>query len=139
MLLTMRDRRNFVCKMFAGLSFAGLFSVSKSTLASDMKFNKTFVHHVFFWLKNPDSSEDRDAFEKGIEGLLKVPMIKASHVGKPVLSDRDVVDDSFTYSYMVMFDSSDDQNIYQTHPIHLKFIEDCSHLWEKVIVYDAMD
>lgn len=137
--MRMNNRRNFLQKVVAGITIAGLFSVSKSSHATEMKFNKTFIHHVFFWLKNPDRMEDRQAFEKGIEGLLKVPQIRASHVGKPVLSDRDVVDDSFTYSYMVMFDSTEDQTIYQSHPIHLKFVEDCSHLWEKVIVYDAMD
>lgn len=135
----MVNRRNFLNKMVAGISFFGLFLIAKTTKAADMKFSKIFVHHVFFWLKNPESMDDRKAFENGVEALLKVPVIKASHVGMPVLSERDVVDDSFTYSYMVMFDSAEDQTIYQTHPIHLKFIEDCAHLWDKVIVYDAMD
>lgn len=125
--------------MGAGLSMAGLFSLTKTGQAAEIKLSKTFVHHVFFWLKNPESETDREAFERGVNALLKVPVIKTSHVGKPVLSDRDVVDDSFTYSYMVMFDSSEDQEIYQTHPIHLKFVEECSHLWSKVVVYDAMD
>ncbi|MDH4059117.1 MAG: Dabb family protein, partial [Cyclobacteriaceae bacterium] len=30
------------------------------------------------------------------------------------------------------------QDTYQTHPIHLKFIEECSSLWSKVIVYDSI-
>ena len=135
----MKDRRNFLRKMVAGLSMAGLFSFAKAGQAAEIKYTKTFIHHVFFWLKNPESAEDRKAFEKGLEQLLKVPVIKASHVGKPVPSDRDVVDDSFTYSYMVMFDSSEDQDAYQVHPFHLKFVEDCSRLWSKVIVYNTMD
>lgn len=28
-----------------------------------------------------------------------------------------------------------DQNTYQQHPIHQQFVERCSHLWEKVVVY----
>ncbi len=40
---------------------------------------------------------------------------------------------------MAFFKNKEDQDIYQTHPIHLKFIEDCQHLWQKVVVYDAMD
>ncbi|MDX9880421.1 MAG: Dabb family protein [Prolixibacteraceae bacterium] len=134
----MNNRRNFIQKIAAGLSSAGLFSIVKTGQAAEIKFSKTFVHQVYFWLRNPKSEEDREAFEKGVEALLRVPVIKASHVGKPVPSDRDVVDDSFTYSYMVMFDSSEDHDVYQSHPIHLKFVEDCSHLWEKVTVYDAM-
>ncbi|HEU0111987.1 MAG TPA: Dabb family protein, partial [Flavisolibacter sp.] len=30
------------------------------------------------------------------------------------------------------------QKTYQDHPIHKKFVEDCSHLWEKVVVYDML-
>ena len=30
------------------------------------------------------------------------------------------------------------QKIYQDHPIHRQFVADCEHLWEKVIVYDAI-
>lgn len=100
---------------------------------------KTFVHHVFFWLKDPDNAESRAQFEKGLKALVTVPQIKSYHIGLPVESPREVVDDSFTYSYMVFFKSKADQDTYQTHPIHLKFVDDCKHLWEKVIVYDAMD
>ncbi|MFC0185933.1 Dabb family protein [Pseudarcicella hirudinis] len=38
----------------------------------------------------------------------------------------------------IVFNNIEDEEIYQTHPIHLKFIEDYSHLWEKVIVYDSV-
>jgi hypothetical protein len=39
----------------------------------------------------------------------------------------------------MFFDDLAGQKIYQDHPIHKKFIEDCSALWEKVIVYDVID
>ena len=39
----------------------------------------------------------------------------------------------------MFFDNIEDQEAYQNDPIHKKFIEDCSHLWEKVIVYDVQD
>jgi len=32
----------------------------------------------------------------------------------------------------------EEEEVYQKHPIHLKFVEDYSHLWEKVIVYDSV-
>jgi hypothetical protein len=72
--------------------------------------------------------------------LLKVETIKMSHVGIPAATEeRGVVENSYTYSFMVMFDNLEDQNIYQKHPIHLKFIEDNSDLWNKVVVYDSVD
>lgn len=123
----------------AGLAAAGLVSVSKHVNAKEAPMKKVFVHHVFFWLKEPKNPEARRQFEKGLQELIKVPQIQSSHIGTPVESPREVVDDSFTYSYMAFFKNKEDQDIYQTHPIHLKFIEDCQHLWQKVVVYDAMD
>jgi len=39
---------------------------------------------------------------------------------------------------MLFFDDLAGQKTYQDHPVHRKFVEDCSHLWEKVVVYDAI-
>jgi hypothetical protein len=135
----MDDRRSFMMKMAAGMAATSLVTISNRVNAREISVKKTFVHHVFFWLKNPQNPEDRKAFEAGLRALVKVPQIQSYHIGIPVESPREVVDDSFTYSYIAYFKNVDDQNIYQAHPIHLKFIEDCQHLWEKVVVYDAMN
>jgi hypothetical protein len=37
----------------------------------------------------------------------------------------------------MVFDSLADQAAYQSHPIHQRFVETCSHLWSKVVVYDV--
>ena len=98
-----------------------------------------FVHHVFFWLNNPEDTGDRAEFEKGIEELLEVPQIKSYHFGEPAATARrDGVDGSYTYSYMVFFEDKESQDIYQEHPIHRKFIDEYQHLWKKVQVYDAV-
>lgn len=135
----METRRNFVAKIAAGMAATGLIATASDVQASETILKNTFVHHVFFWLKEPNNKEACRQFEQGLQSLVKVPQILTSHIARPVESSRDVVDDSFTYSYMVFFKNSEDQEIYQTHPIHLKFIEDCQHLWNKVVVYDAMD
>ena len=121
------------------MAATGFISIPGQVKASEIPMKNVFVHHVFFWLKDPKDQEARKQFEDGLQGLITVPQIQSSHIGTPVESPREVVDDSFTYSFMAFFKSKEDQNIYQTHPIHLKFIEDCQHLWEKVVVYDAMD
>lgn len=135
----MESRRNFVTKIAGGMAAAGFITVTGNAYANQVPMKNIFVHHVFFWLKEPKNAEARKDFEAGLQGLITVPQIQSSHIGTPVESPREVVEDSFTYSYMAFFKNKEDQEIYQTHPIHLKFIEDCQHLWEKVIVYDAMD
>lgn len=98
------------------------------------------VHHVFFWLKNPASTEDRDKLVAGLKTLGGIPLIKELYVG--VLADtekREVVDASWQVSELMFFTDLQSQATYQQHPLHLDFIKNCSHLWEKVVVYDAMN
>ncbi|HEY3371613.1 MAG TPA: Dabb family protein [Prolixibacteraceae bacterium] len=135
----MEDRRNFMMKLAAGMAATSLVTVSNQVSAREISAKKVLVHHVFFWLKDPKNEDARKAFENGLQDLVKVPLIQSYHIGTPVESNRDVVDDSFTYSYIAFFKNQEAQSTYQTHPVHLKFIEDCQHLWEKVVVYDAMN
>ena len=48
-----------------------------------------------------------------------------------------MVDDSYSVSWLVFFADKAAQDRYQIDPIHLKFVEDCSPLWERVVVYDT--
>ena len=95
-----------------------------------------FVHHVFFWLK---PGANKEALRAGLQELVQIDLIRQSHIGEAVPSPRDVVDDSFDFSLLCFFDSAADQDIYQDHPDHHVFINNCSHLWERVVVYDAID
>jgi hypothetical protein len=136
----MKNRRSFIKKASAGIALAGLSPLSNKALAGEVEITGALMHHVFFWLKEPANQSHRKQFEKAMADLLKVETIKMSHVGIPAATEaRGVVENSYTYSFMVMFDSLEDQNIYQKHPIHLKFIEDNSDFWNKVVVYDSVD
>lgn len=99
----------------------------------------TFIHHVYFWLNNPESKEDFDKLVAGLRKLSSVKTINAFHIGKPADTNRDVIDRSYSVSWMLMFKNKADQDSYQVDPIHLKFIDDCKHLWKKVVVYDSVD
>jgi hypothetical protein len=97
------------------------------------------VHHVFFWLKNPSSKEDLARLLKGLKTLEQIETVRGTHFGVPASTEkRDVVDNSFSASEILFFDDTAGQKVYQDHPIHKKFVEDCSHLWERVVVYDAI-
>lgn len=98
------------------------------------------AHHVFFWLKNPNSKEDRDKLIAGLKTLEKIETVRSLRIGVPASTEkRDVVDNTYSVSELMLFDDVEGQNAYQVHPIHKKFVEDCSHLWERVVVYDAID
>jgi hypothetical protein len=96
------------------------------------------VHHVFFWLKNENSEEDKNALIAGIKELGKIEQVQDIHVGIPASTEeREVVDNSFSVTEMLVFASEEDEAIYQAHEQHQAFIDKCSHLWKKVLVYDS--
>ena len=102
------------------------------------EFNANFAHTVYFWLANPDNQEDRTAFETSLKKFLNhSAYAKTNFIGTPPRASRDVVDGSFTYSLIVTFESVDAQQKYQDETPHKLFIEESSHLWTKVIVYDS--
>ncbi len=97
------------------------------------------VHHVFFWLKHPDSKEDLAKLLAGLRTLAGVDTVRGIHIGVPADTEqRGVVDGSYSASELLFFDDVAGQDAYQVHPIHKQFIADCEHLWQRVVVYDAM-
>lgn len=117
---------------------ATLSACTKSS-KKEIVFNESFVHTVFFWLKNPDNKEDRIAFETSLKKFIySSKYTNTNFIGIPAKTPRDVVDNSYTYSLIVTFNSKEQQDEYQKEDVHLAFIERSQHLWDKVIVYDGI-
>ncbi|WP_209404780.1 Dabb family protein [Pseudozobellia sp. WGM2] len=127
-------------KITTTILFLTLAIVTYGQTTDEMReFDPNFTHTVFFWLKNPDSQEDRKAFETSLQKFLdNSAYAKTNFIGKPPRASRDVVDGSFTYSLIVTFESAEAQQNYQDEPPHKLFIEESADLWTKVIVYDSM-
>jgi len=117
---------------------AGIMATASCTPEQGKNLGQNFIHHVFFWLKEPVTPEVRAKMEKALRQLVTVETIVDFHLGIPAGTSREVIDASYTYSLLTTFKSKEDQDIYQTHPTHLKFIEECSTLWERVVVYDTV-
>lgn len=136
--MSKQSRRKFISNTGKAALITGIAGLTTTT-ASAMTASNIFIHHVFFFLNNPDSKQDRDKLVEGLKKLSKVKSIKSFHIGKPADTNRDVIDRSYSISWMLQFNNAADQESYQTDPIHLRFIEECSSLWKKVIVYDSVD
>lgn len=133
-----QTRRRFITTTLA--LTAGIVATAKSLTSMRTKNKKQLAHHVFFWLKNPASKEDLNKLLEGLKTLEKIETIRSLHIGVPAATEaRSVVDASYSASELMIFDDLAGQQVYQDHPIHKKFVADCGHLWEKVVVYDAMD
>ena len=96
-----------------------------------------FVHHVFFWMKEGLSTVEIKKFEETVHTLTGIEHVKLGDVGKPAATDRPVIERSYAYSLLLVFDNKQKHDDYQVHPIHLQFVESCSMLWTKVLIYDS--
>jgi len=127
------SRRTFLA---AGAATAAVSAVGA---AADSSSLPKLVHHVYFWLKNPSSKDDLQALLAGLRTLAKIESVRGIHIGVPADTEqRSVVDSSYSASELLFFDDIAGQNAYQDHPIHKQFVADCSHLWERVVVYDSV-
>lgn len=111
-----------------------LFGCSKPTI----NMNGKFVHHVFFWLKEPENESILTTFKLALEHLASIDAIKYKHIGTPAATNRPIIESTYTFSLLVVFDDEKGHGIYQEHPIHDEFREKYHDLWEKVLIFDCI-
>src|SRR5690606_29358403 len=135
--MTNHGRRHVITAAAAALAGASISTEAASSPASKASI-PPIVHHVFFWLKNPQSKDDLARLLTGLRTLAGIQTVRAIHIGVPAETEqRGVVDSSYSASEILFFDDVAGQNAYQVHPIHKQFVKDCQHLWERVVVYDV--
>jgi Stress responsive A/B Barrel Domain len=133
-----QTRREFISETGKATVVMGGLGAFPSAIWENQLSHK-FIHHVFFWLKHPENEADKKKLVEGLQKLSAVKTIRMFHLGLPAPTRREVIDSSYAVSWLLVFDNPADQEKYQKDPIHLKFIEDCSMLWERVVVYDAVE
>lgn len=105
---------------------------------TDMKTKPGFFHNVYFFI-NPDATtEDITRFEKGLDNLGKIEVLIDYHIGKPAMTPRDVVDNSYQYAIVTSFKNKEDHDVYQVHPIHDEFRKEIEGIVDSVRIYDSI-
>lgn len=129
-------KKTLTCLLVCGT----ILSVAAQTkTAKPMKNAKTgFVHTVYIWLKDAESQTAKDSLYAGLQVLSGISQIREAYIGIPASTRRPVIDHTYSFSITFVFKDKADQDVYQEHPVHKKFIADCAHLWERVQVYDAV-
>ena len=96
------------------------------------------VHSVYFWLKENLSNEDRAKFLEGVKTLATIESTTHVFIGEPATTEpRPIIDHSYDFGLTVVLEDIRSHDEYQTDPIHLQFVEDCGHLWDRVQIYDS--
>lgn len=105
-----------------------------------LKNEGKLIHYVMFWLKPDISATDYNTFTGFFERLKTINSVQSFTYGKSAPTEqRDVVDNSFSYSMIAVFASLADHEAYQVDAIHLQAIEDYSKFWDKVVVHDTTE
>jgi hypothetical protein len=98
-----------------------------------------FIHSVYFWLKEGLTETQVDEFRKGLSSLTTISSVRQSFVGVPAETDREVIDNTYSYALIVIFDDLEGHDEYQVDPVHDRFREECAIYWTKVLIYDAKE
>ncbi len=96
------------------------------------------LHHiVLVWLKLPGNPTHRSHLIKVSESFAAIPGVKSVAVGEPLLSDREIVDDSFDIAIDLTFEDKHALQSYLNHPDHLRAVEvSLKPLADRIVVYD---
>ncbi len=96
-----------------------------------------FSHVVIFWT-DPANPNSADELLAGMEKFLKpIPGVLQFHVGKMAGSHRQVVEQTYQVALNLVFPSKQAQDDYQTHPMHVEFVETVfKNTCKRLVVYD---
>lgn len=96
-----------------------------------------FVHAVYFWM-NPDAPDDArmQLVEDCNTFLGRIPTVRNLWAGRPAMTPREVVDNSYDVGLLVVIDDNAGHDVYQEHPLHKEFIARNKPHWKRVQIYD---
>jgi len=134
----MEKRRSFFKKLF-GFSLAGTVLSMYNPAQAKSNVETKFIHHVYFWLKKPEDPAVNKKIVEGLKEMGTIESISLLHIGTPADTDREVIDNTYHYSFLIGFKDRKGHDLYQEHPIHEKFRNELGDLWTKVLVYDSVD
>ncbi len=95
-----------------------------------------FVHCVYFWLKDDLSNEQIASFEAGLDTLVAIDTVRDAYYGTPAGTDRPIIDRSYSYALVVVFDNEEGHDAYQVAADHDVFRETFGDFWTDVKIYD---
>jgi len=96
-----------------------------------------FVHTVYFWMNaGVTDAQRRQLVDDCNAYLSKIPTVRHLWAGRPAMTPRDVVDNSYDVGLCVVLDDAAGHDVYQEHPLHKEFIARNKPHWKRVQIYD---
>ena len=129
------QRRDFL-KSGAGAGGAALSAPVIGRLFQSAPASGTFVHCVYFWLRDGLTDSQIASFEEGIASLTTISSVRDGFYGTPADTDRPIIERSYGFGLVVVFDDKEGHDAYQIDEVHDAFREKYADFWEEVKIYD---
>jgi NAD(P)H-hydrate repair Nnr-like enzyme with NAD(P)H-hydrate dehydratase domain len=127
--------------LLASLFFTGCFSKSfkleKVEKSEKPQEQARLYHVVLCWLKEPGNEMHRKQIIEITKTFQKIPGVIEAQAGEVVMSDRDIVEDSYDVGILIVTKNENELQKYLDHPIHQKAKKDVLvPMVDKILVYD---
>jgi hypothetical protein len=97
-----------------------------------------FVHAVYFSLREDLTDAERAQFVAGLHALRGIEGVQAGYIGVPAATDRPVIARDYSHALVLVFADVEAHDVYQQHPVHDRFRDECSGYWTQVRIYDSV-
>jgi len=115
------------------LIFIILVGISLPTHAVE----NSITHVVIVWLNDDVSDKTVTDIIDKTQVLSTIAVVQDLKIGRPVLSERAIVDDSFSFAISVSFKSNADMKIYAGDKTHLDYVKSVlKPSLKKLLIYD---
>lgn len=98
---------------------------------------KLMTHLVVCWLNDDAITKDLAMVLSETEKLSLIPGVTDFEVGTAIKSEREIVDDSFTFAISMKFKNVEEMQTYLASPEHVSYVNSIlKPRLKKVVVYD---
>ena len=130
----------FVLGVFLSGCFSTSLNVDTGVEYENTETRGKLYHFVLCWLKEPKNEVHRQKIIEVTKSFRDIPVVLNAQAGQVIMSDREIVDDSFDVGILIVTKNQEDLQKYLDHPIHQKAKKEVLlSLVERILVYDFMD
>ena len=95
-----------------------------SVAGKSIRLGGVITHVVVFWTDKPHGEAQARLLAGAQELLPQIPGVQEFRSGVAVPSPRGAVDDSFSVAISMSFADQATADSYQSHPLHMRFVEE---------------
>ena len=106
-------------------------------IAPSVSAEQLITHVVVVWVNDDVSDQQISKIIEEAQILRSINVVQDLKIGRPVESERAIVDDSFSFALSVTFKNSADMQAYSIDETHIAYVKSAlKPVLKKIVVYD---